>query len=385
MEDYTYKFREEIEVPEVVMQKADAAFLRIKTEEKDNMAEIRRFRKNKRTGFFKNPAAAAAAIAILAAGSLTAAAAIHHVWSRGMQGTLQPTDEQKQMLTETGAAVVLAEQETASAQAVTVGDVTVSPEMVIADDKFVYLSFSISGCPLEDGEEPGFEYTAVYCGDDPEEGTLNYSASFYDGIVNDGEGNPVYDDGSVPEKNEKGGYVARYADQDGRLEYVVTAFVTRPEESLLGKTVHAELTNLGTLKKAAFLPGTEGIWKFDIKLPNVSLAERIPVNKEIAGTGFILDDIELSPVSMKLNYSRNGKPVFMAEDMNGIPCLKGVVLRDGTRLPLLINSGMSGYTDSTERKAYVIHNFDRVIDTKQVAALLILKEDGGELVEVPLE
>jgi len=101
LKDQTYKFKEEIEVPEIVMQKAEDAFSQIKMEEKTKMADLRKF---KRKGFFKNPAVAAAVICVLAAGSITAIAAVHHVWSRGMQGTLQSTDKQKQELTEQGAA-----------------------------------------------------------------------------------------------------------------------------------------------------------------------------------------------------------------------------------------------------------------------------------------
>jgi len=73
------------------------------------------------------------------------------------------------------------------------------------------------------------------------------------------------------------------------------------------------------------------------------------------------------------------------ENQNGIPRFKGVVLKDGTRLPFLTGGGLCGYTDDTKKEAYELTSFDRVIDRNQVAALLLIPEGTTEIVEIPLE
>ena len=101
------------------------------------------------------------------------------------------------------------------------------------------------------------------------------------------------------------------------------------------------------------------------------------------GTPFTLKEINISPVSMKLNYHTDEK-VEISEDTVGIPELMGVVLKDGTRYPYLAESGMNGYTDDTLTDAYTLRSFNRVIDVDDVAALLIMPVGSSEMVEIAL-
>lgn len=77
---------------------------------------------------------------------------------------------------------------------VTDGTITVTPETVIADDIFAYISFSVSGYSIGDNEEPCFEFVDTYLGNDPmsEDSWVNMSASFYDGLVSDENGVPHF-------------------------------------------------------------------------------------------------------------------------------------------------------------------------------------------------
>jgi hypothetical protein len=377
MEDFEKRFKQDVEVPEVVMHKANVAFSRIEREDKMNME-----RKNRTSNYFSRKAVAAAAIGILAMGSVTAIAATHHIWSRGMQGNLQATDEQRQALTEQGVASVMQEQEAYAQLAVTDGNVTIAPETVIADERFAYLSFSVSGYTLGEGVEPCFESVNV-CQEnrDAVDSGMSMSGSFYDGIIADENGSPTYDDGSELEDNEAGETIAHYADADGNLEYVILAMVSDEDDALTGKTIHVDFTNLGTVYKADYENAVDGSWSFDIELPDVSAAQTMQIGQDIPGTVFTLENIELSPISMKLNYSVNGD-VAVSEDENGVPDFCGVVLKDGTRIPYLANGGATGYTDETKKEAYEWSGFDRVIDAEQVEALLIRTEGNGELVEV---
>ena len=324
-------------------------------------------------------------ICLIAVAGTSAVAAIHHIWGRAMQGALQATDEQQQILTQQGMATVFTEPEQYDDLAVTVGDVTVAPDTVIVDDRFAYLSFSVNGYELEAEKEPCFESMDVYVGDDPdsENSWVNSYGNFYYGIVTDENGNPVYDDGTPVQFDEDGSLIYHYTDENGTLEFVILAWVAGYNDSLLGKTMHVNFDNLGMAQKADYVNDVEGNWSFAIDLPSMSTTKNIAVNERVGDTVFVLDSIEISPISIKMNYSVNGA-VTMMEDENGVPDFCGVVLKDGTRLPYISDGGSTGYTDDTMTKAYVLSAFDRIIDSNQVKSVLVRTKAGTDMIEVPV-
>ena len=348
------------------------------------MTNINSYKKTNRSRTLRKFTAVAACAGLLVVGSVASAAAIRHIWDRGMQGTLQSTDEQQQKLTDQGIAKVIPEQTDYSDLAVTSNGVTVAPDTVITDDKFLYISFSVSGYST-DGTQPDFESASITA-KDATSGTpmeLNSTSSFYDGIVSDETGSPVYDDGSALEFDADGELISHYTDENGNLEYVITAFVQNQNDSILGKTVQVDFTNLGTVKKAEYTNALDGTWNFTIPLSSVTSDKTITVDKAVDGTPFTLKEINISPVSMKLSYHTDEK-VEISEDTVGIPELMGVVLKDGTRYPYLAESGMNGYTDDTLTDAYTLRSFNRVIDVDDVAALLIMPVGSSEMVEIAL-
>lgn len=374
----------DVELPEIVLKKVNDAFEKIQREETSTMTNINSYKKTNRSRTLRKFTAVAACAGLLVVGSVASAAAIHHIWGRAMQGTLQSTDEQQQKLTDQGIAKVIPEQTDYSDLAVTSNGVTVAPDTVITDDKFLYISFSVSGYST-DGTQPDFESASITAKDatssTPME--LNSTSSFYDGIVSDETGSPVYDDGSALEFDADGALISHYTDENGNLEYVITAFVQNQNDSILGKTVQVDFTNLGTVKKAEYTNALDGTWNFTIPLSSVSSDKTITVDQAVDGTPFTLKEINISPVSMKLNYHTDEK-VEISEDTVGIPELMGVVLKDGTRYPYLAESGMNGYTDDTLTDAYTLRSFNRVIDVDDVAALLIMPVGSSEMVEIAL-
>lgn len=374
----------DVELPKIVLEKANDAFAKIQREETSTMTTINSYKKTNRSKTLRKFTAVAACAGLLVVGSVASAAAIRHIWGRGMQGTLQSTDEQQQKLTDQGIAQVIPEQTDYSDLAVTSNGVTVAPDTVITDDKFLYISFSVSGYST-DGTQPDFESASITA-KDATSGTpmeLNSTSSFYDGIVSDETGSPVYDDGSALEFDADGELISHYTDENGNLEYVITAFVQNQNDSILGKTVQVDFSNLGTVKKAEYTNALDGTWNFTIPLSSVSSDKTITVDQAVDGTPFTLKEINISPVSMKLNYHTDEK-VELSEDTVGIPELMGVVLKDGTRYPYLAESGMNGYTDDTLTDAYTLRSFNRVIDVDDVAALLIMPVGSSEMVEIAL-
>lgn len=373
-------FQDDIRVPEIVLQKADEAFAGIQTEGRSTMKKNNQTENRKHT-FWRNPAAVAACTCIIVAGSVTAGAAVHHVWSRGMQGAVQATDTQQKELTDKGAAVVLKEQKDYSKLAVTDNGITITPETIIVDENFAHIAFSVKGYDLAEGDEPGFDDWNIGVKDDKEGSSVQAYGGFYDGIVSDENGNPVYEDGSSLKEDEQGQIISHYVDEDGNLEYVASIGVADWNDSLLGKTIVCKLKDLGTLYKTRFTLAKEGSWNFEIKLPDVSTASDIKVAKSIENTPFTVDNVELSPISIEINYSVNGEVTFK-EDTNQVPQFFGVILKDGKKISFLGDAGETGYNEAMT-EAYTLSSFVQVIEPDQVQAI-ILRNDDGEQIEIPI-
>lgn len=373
--------QEDIELPEVVLSKANHALEMIRQEETENMAADNQKNSKKNTRRIKSQVAAAAAVCVLAVGGVSAVAAIHHNWGRGMSGNIQATDTEQQKLTDDGVAVVYPEREEYEALKVTNNGVTIVPDTVIVDAQFAYLSFTISGYNLPEGEEPGFEDVNITSDDMG----INMSGGMYDGIVCNEEGAPVYEDGSELQFTDNGDIVSHYYDENGNLEYFIQAHIAEAGDTMLGKTVKVDFKNLGSMYKAEFTDGVEGDWNFEITLPSVSSAREFDVNKAIDGTSFTLTKLEISPVSLNATYTTDNAPEANQDDL-GVPCVKGVVLKDGSRLPYLTDGGSIGYTDDSKTEAYNILGYDRVIDVDNVKALIISPTGNtSDTVEVDIQ
>ncbi len=375
---------EEIELSEIVLKKTNQAFAMIKQE--DTVCMKKTHTRSKK--MFKTQAAAIAGVCILAVSSISAAAAIHHYWGRGMNGNIQASDEQQRVLTEKNIAKVYSEEPDRPSLAVTNNGVTIEPDTVIVDERFVYMAFRISGYSVADRMEPGFDMVNVYQGDNPEDESawVNMNGTMYDGIILDENGKPVYEDGTPIENYEDGSIISHYTDDNGNMEYMIQASVVDKNDSFLGKTLHVEFKNLGTFSKGAFTSAVDGNWNFEINLSAVSSTQNIRVGQKVEGTGFTMEDINISPISIKVNYSVSAAPAEKDDDL-GIPEVKGVVLKDGTRIPYLTNPGRLGYTDSSKSNAYQIAGFARVLNIDEMAALIVLtsyENENVETLEIPI-
>ena len=364
----------DVEIPEVVLKKADDALAQIR----ESTKPVRKAKKESRfQGGLRYAQAAAIACAVLvgAGGITVTAAVVHHLWSRGMQGNIQATEEQQKDLAEQG---MVTEGPDLSNMEVTSEGITVKPTELVADGHFVHVAFQIAGYDLADGEEPCFEEVRVYTGEDEnaEDGWVNMSGSFYNGIIANINGEPVYEDGTPL---ESGDFAEHYKAKDGTLEYVMTLYKTDtdPEESLLGQTIHVLLKNLGTVKKAEFMNGIGGTWKFDIPVNGENTAKSFELNTVLENANITVLSAAISPISIRVDYEVTGE-LQTQEDDNGLPAVSGVVLKDGSRLLYLFNGGQSGYQKGSDTQAYLLATFDRVIDVDQVQSLLFRLHAGDQ-------
>ena len=364
----------DVEIPEVVLKKADDALAQIR----ESTKPVRKAKKESRFqgGFRYAQAAAIACVVLVGAGGITVTAAVvHHLWSRGMQGNIQATEEQQKDLAEQG---MVTEGPDLSNMEVTSEGITVKPTELVADGHFVHVAFQIAGYDLADGEEPCFEEVRVYTGEDEnaEDGWVNMSGSFYNGIIANNNGEPVYEDGTPL---ESGDFAEHYKAEDGTLEYVMTLYKTDtdPEESLLGQTIHVLLKNLGTVKKTEFMNGIDGTWKLDIPVNGKDTAKSFELNTVLENANITVLSAAISPISIRVDYEVTGE-LQTQEDDNGLPEVSGVVLKDGSRLLYLFNGGQSGYQEGSDTQAYLMTAFDRVIDVDQVQSLLFRLHAGDQ-------
>ena len=249
---------------------------------------------------FKTQIAVIASVFILVISSISAVAAIHHYWGRGMKGNIQASDVQQQVLTKNNIAKVYTDESDSLSLSVTESGITIKPDTVVVDDRFAYMSFIISGYDVEDRMEPGFEMVNVYQGDNPENGAVNMSGSMFNGIIPDENGIPVYEDGTSIENYEDGNIIYHYTDSNGNMEYIIQASIVGENDSFLGKTLHVNFKNLGILSKAGFTSVIDGNWNFEITLSDVSSDRNIKIEQKVEGTDFTIEDINISPISSSL-------------------------------------------------------------------------------------
>lgn len=393
--DIMEKMQSEVIIPDVVQERAELAFEKIRKKE----GKVMKMRSKKRR--WKTMWIAVAA-AVFVLGTMTVCAAYLH-WSRGLEAGFDATDEQKQLLEEEQYTAPLNNESSGNGEngnsgrdngnsggnsgdsenSVTVQGVTITPQQSIVDSRFAWLSFKVEGYDLEEGKEPCFQYTTVTVEGD-EEAVISYYGSFYNGIHSDEEGRPVYEDGS-PADGEI------FVSDDGSMEYIITVDATQyGENGLIGKNVHVEFTDLGTAYKAEYFPDLEAVWAFDFTLKGSDKVRKLNLSEQLGDSGATVIYAEISPVSIYINYdfplqeeaiegiNENGEAITSTTFVEA-PSVVGVRLKNGTLLPYITNGGVEGYLDESHEVYTCSYALDRILDTDQVDALLFLKNSpSGE-------
>lgn len=377
-------FTQNIEVPEIVMQKAEKAFAEIKGEEVKVMKyqDTKKGAAKRRKRAYQHRAALLAGAVILTVTG-TSAAAAYYYWGRGMNERLEATDAQRQELAAEGIAQVYSGEGEQNDLAVTSGEVTIMPETIIVEDSFAYLSFSIQGFSLEQGEEPCFGSVEAYLGENPEaeDAWVNLSGGFYDGRSCRAGQEDTYEDGSPLVYDDHGGIVGKYMDDGGKLEYIMELSLPLENEGgLNGKKLNVRFGGLGVTAQADYRELSDGNWCFSLELPRESAATQIPINCAVEGTNMILDQVRISPIAVKLTYRTEGAAKGQEDDI-GIPSFAGLVMKDGTRYTGIAGSE-SSYAE--EKTACTLSAFRQVIEPEQVAAVLIRLGSTDEIVEIHL-
>lgn len=324
------------------------------------------------------------AAAALVFGTLTVGAAAYYNWSNGLTEELQISEEQQEMLEDTGMAVF-------AGTSCTAAGVTVTAQQSITDNYYTYLSFKIEGYELEEGKEPGME--AVFITVDGKD-DFSWGGSFYDGMIVGPDGRYVYADGSPIDYEQP--ILGKYVREDGSLEYHMTLAKSGEKGFFVEKPIHVEFNNLGTVEKAEYFPVLDGTWELDWTLGGADTSKTYEMNEMLGDTGAMVKEIEISPVSFHITYEfprTEIKKEVTFEDgrtetfinYEEAPWAAGVKLKDGTLLNMLYGGpGTKGFVDETTNTYVVAYAFDRVIDVDEVESVLFVK-DAIDIEEIPTE
>lgn len=360
------KLQQDIVIPAIVQEKADLAFSRIQSERTDKTMHQR----NRKWKTIWLPIAAA----VLALGT-TVCAAVYFQWSKGLESQLQVTEEQKQILEETHVAAPVS-------NSVTEQGITVTALQTIVDRRFAYLAFQVDGYDAEAGVQPAFENTILEI-----DGRYDYDmlmAHFFNGLHLDEHGNFTYSDGSIAKENEDGSVIEKYADESGSMEYMILLMVPDQKDSFIGKPLHIELQNLGTVSKAEFTPDINATWSFDFTLQGSDKVRTCELSEILGDSGATVVEAEISPISLHVSYDMP----LQTKEIDGVdesgdaiksstfveaPQLTGVRLKDGTLLTHLTNGGSEGYPDDSKQIYQASYATTSVIEPEQVDALLFIK------------
>lgn len=384
--DTIYTLQQNIEIPDIVTEKANMAFEQIRKDagSSDKIVTYQKPVKKSRKKYM-----VAALIATLTVGAVSAYAAYTN-WSHGMKEELRISEEQQKNLEANGMAAF-------SDASVTDAGVTVTAQQSITDNYYTYLSFKVEGYSVEKGVQPDFETISVTAdGQD-----VSWGGRFYDGMISGDDGMLVNADGAAPETEADGSMIENYVMDDGSLEYHMI-LKSHEKGFFTGKQLHVELENLGTVAKAQYFPDIEGNWILDMTLGGADTAKYIETNEKLGDTETIVTGVELSPVSMRITYDfpKTEPRMEEFEDENGEiqtvawpaqpPFAFGIRLKDGTVMKYIsAGSESTGYTSEEGQEYVVSFPLDRVIDPDQVETVLFSEydeENGKQLTyEVPLK
>ena len=325
---------------------------------------------------------AAAALAVGVAG--VAYAAGWFGWSRDMEHGMHTTERARQYAEEIGLAA--APEVTGPADnavtSVTDNGVTVTAAQTLVDNYYAMLSFRIDGFELPEGEYPCTS-SGVQVGG---QGPATMSGGFYDGIVTGEDGHPAYEDGSPLRFTDDGALEMHFVDENGSLIYQISMAAPSDEPGFFfGKELEVTFGSFGVGDKAEYEPVVEGDWTLRWTLSGSDEIRTVELDTEIGGTGVILKEAEISPISLRVLVQTDGIWEGYKTLETFYPWLAGVRLKDGTVYKqLFLGPGHEGYQDQDACLYEIGYAIDRIIDPGEVDALVFITGPENDICFVPI-
>ena len=386
-EDIFEVLKKDVEIPDIVMKKAEGVFAKIQEEdkipEKTKITPLSQKKKRKKLPAKRMFLVAAAVM--LGAGGVTAGAAAYMRWSKTASEGMLASEETQKKMEETKLAVPVNKSDTQNG-------VTVTVSQTIVDSYYAHIIFKVEGYDAGEGKQPFFETdTVVVDGYDPwkdpydEKRHFGSGGDWYNGVTMGEDGKAVrISDGKPLDEIED--YQDNYKLEDGSYEYRLTLTHTADKDYFMGKPIHLELHNLGTAEKEDLTNVIDATWSFDWVLEGSPEKKEYDLNASIGDTGVTVKHVEISPISLNVTYDFPKKIYNKMDNSSGMLFFPdGVRLKDGTELKTIyLGPGTNGYI--SENEYFIAFPVDRILDTDEIDALLVRKGvDGGDRYVIPLE
>lgn len=386
-EDIFEVLKKDVEIPDIVMKKAEGVFAKIQEEdkipEKTKITPLSQKKKRKKLPAKRMFLVAAAVM--LGAGGVTAGAAAYMRWSKTASEVMLASEETQKKMEETKLAVPVNKSDTQNG-------VTVTVSQTIVDSYYAHIIFKVEGYDAGEGKQPFFETdTVVVDGYDPwkdpydEKRHFGSGGDWYNGVTMGEDGRAVrISDGKPLDEIED--YQDNYKLEDGSYEYRLTLTHTADKDYFMGKLIHLELHNLGTAEKEDLTNVIDATWSFDWVLEGSPEKKEYDLNASIGDTGVTVKHVEISPISLNVTYDFPKKIYNKMDNSSGMLFFPdGVRLKDGTELKTIyLGPGTNGYI--SENEYFIAFPVDRILDTDEIDALLVRKGvDGGDRYVIPLE
>lgn len=310
--------------------------------------------------------------------------AAYRQWSRSLEQGMQADETMIDKLESDG-------NLSSVGQSVTDKGVTVTMSDCLVDRNCALLIFKVEGYTPEDNLQPGFSKTDVTAADGSK--LLNgggMSMIFYDGLSMNWNGEAVNDDGTPCTYNDDGSIVKHYVAKDGSLEYQIWMHSSASGE-LIGKSVHVEMQGLGVYsgREENVDIDVAGTWNFDFELPGSDNAVTCEYNEPLGDTQAVLKKAEITPLSVDLYLTFPRQEITeMTYDENGDEIefttyaepsmFSGFKMKDGTYKSAFGGGGFTGYQDDSGDTYRIMQVYAQVVDTSQIESLLFLKPEAAE-------
>lgn len=292
----------------------------------------------------------AAVVALILSLGITAYAVYSH-WSKGMEQRYHPTEEEKTAAESSGLSANPEYENAEEAVSATAGGVTVSVQQTIIDNQSAHISLRIEGYKLPEGKYPSMGEMRVTVG---------------------GENCPRVSGSFTEEYDDNGNMI--FCNEDGSLEYDISVGGKDEPNYFDGKEMRIVLKDLGTGDKLMHFTDVEETWELTWTLKASAEIRTATLGVEIGDTGVILEQVELSPLSLSVIYKTDG--VWEGYETMDVFDLQpiGVRLRDGTVYQKVFSpGGKTGYTDLTACLLEIQSVSSQILNPNEVEALLFAR------------
>lgn len=283
--------------------------------------------------------------AVIAALGVTAAAAAYVIqWNGKVAERFGANEQQQSELVSAGSAALVD-------QTVTKNGLTVSALQTLGDKNGVYLLLDVKA---------------------PDGITLSDDNGFSPTVIIEGVGNHVSRTGGFVDNTDRTASPSGAANE----RYYELWLINSKQEDWNGRTITVNFAELtapnGTVKPDVVL---EGPWQLSWQLSYLDKTQTLVSNKtySINGHGIVVNSVELSPLSMKINLSGDGlKQLIDDSDLDTAGCLltPTLTLHDGKTFDLYGSYAPEGQKHTDTTFAFT-KSFAKILDMDQVASLTL--------------